>query len=191
MWSAELLVRLAPEERGGARGEKLSGMCLRTLTRLRVLLEDFFLVERLAIQGLPLKREEVPLAAALEQARTKAGVHAEIPPLPDIAVSVDRILLDRALESLFAVAGRDGPAVVDLDLDRGVASVRIAGPAAPPPDVLAVPTKATPSDPTGRALAVLVARSVAEAHGGGLQVDGDTYVLALPLPGQHTASEQP
>jgi signal transduction histidine kinase len=180
MWSAELLVRLSPEERGGARGEKLSGMCLRTLTRLRLLLEDFFLVERLGIRGLPLKREDVPLAAALEQARTRSRVEATLPPLPDVTIPADRSLLDRALEGLMAVAGRESPVSVDLGLLDGRVEVRITG-VPPPPDVLAVPTKTTPSDSTGRALAVLVARAVAEAHGGGLSVDGDAYVLALPL----------
>jgi signal transduction histidine kinase len=180
MWSAELLVRLSAEDRGGARGEKLSGMCLRTLTRLRLLLEDFFLVERLAIRGLPLKREDVPLAVALDQARARAGVEATVPPLPDISVHVDRALLDRALEGLIAIAGRDSPVSIDLDLSSGAAAVRIAG-VAPPPDALATPTKATPSDPTGRALAIMVAKSVVEAHGGNLNVDGDAYVLTLPL----------
>jgi K+-sensing histidine kinase KdpD len=180
MWSAELLVRLTPEDRGGARGEKLSGMCLRTLTRLRLLLEDFFLVERLAIQGLPLKREDVALAGALEAAIGRAGVDATLPPLPDLTVRADRSLLDRALEGLVAVAGRDSSVTLDLGLERGAVEVRIAG-AQPPPDVLATPTKATPSDSTGRALAVLVARFVAEAHGGTLRLDGDAFILALPL----------
>jgi signal transduction histidine kinase len=191
MWSAELLVRLAAEERGGARGEKLSGMCLRTLTRLRILLEDFFLVERLAISGLPLKREDVALSAALEQARDKAGVDVALPPLPDVIVRVDRSLLERALESLVATAGRDSPVTIDIGLRAGLAEIRVAG-APPPPDALVMPTKATPSDPAGRALSVLVARSVAEAHGGRLRVEGDAYVLTLPLKeSRHAGGQQP
>ena len=186
MWSAELLVRLSPEDRGGARGEKLSGMCLRTLTRLRLLLEDFFLVERLAIRGLPLKREDVALAGALDLARGRAGVEATLPPLPDLTVSADRSLLDRALEGLIAVAGRESPVTLDLALERGSVEVRIAG-ASPAPDVLSTPTKATPSDPTGRALALLVARAVAEAHGGTLRLEGDAFILALPLEEQQRA----
>lgn len=180
LWSAELLVRLSPEERGGARGEKLSGMCLRTLTRLRVLLEDFFLVERLAIRGLPLKREDVALAPALEQARARAGVEVIAPPLADIAVSADRSLIDRALEGLMAVAGRETPVSLDLSPLGNYAEIRFTG-ARALPEALEMPTKATPSDPTGRALAILVARAIAEVHGGQLQVDGDSYVLALPL----------
>jgi K+-sensing histidine kinase KdpD len=183
MWSAELLVRLSAEDRGGARGEKLSGMCLRTLTRLRLLLEDFFLMERLEIRGLPLKREEVALAGALEQARVRAGVECAFPPLPDVSVPVDRSLLDRALEGLLAVAGRDCPVAVDLALVGESAEIRISG-APVAPDALATPTKATPSDPTGRSLAVLVAAAIAEVHGGHLRIDRDGYVLALPLAGE-------
>lgn len=189
LWSAELLVRLSAADRAGARGEKLSGMCLRTLIRLRLLLEDFFLVERLAIRGLPLKREEVPLAGALDQARTRAGVEATIPPLPDVTVSADRSLLERALEGLMAVAGRESPVGVDIELANGAVEVRFAG-SPPPADVLALPTKATPSDPSGRALSVLVARTVAEAHGGTLRADGDAYILSLPLE-QRTPGGEP
>ena len=51
LWSAELLARMTPEERGGARGEKLTAMCLRSLGRVRQLVEDHFLCERLDAGG--------------------------------------------------------------------------------------------------------------------------------------------
>src|SRR5512142_2166772 len=57
LWSAELLTRMAAEERGGARGEKLTAMCLRSLGRVRQLIEDHFLSERLDVGGIPIRPE--------------------------------------------------------------------------------------------------------------------------------------
>src|SRR5512144_880418 len=37
LWTAELLVRMPAEERGGARGDKLTAMCLRSIARVRQL----------------------------------------------------------------------------------------------------------------------------------------------------------
>src|SRR5919198_5230984 len=59
LWSAELLARLSPEERSGPRGEKLAGMALRALQRLRFLIEDHFLAERLDIDGILVRLEPV------------------------------------------------------------------------------------------------------------------------------------
>src|SRR5512142_861702 len=67
LWSAELLARMAAEERGGPRGEKLTAMCLRSLGRVRQLVEDHFLCERLDVGGLPLRIEVIPVRALLEE----------------------------------------------------------------------------------------------------------------------------
>ena len=60
LWSVELLARMTPEERGGARGEKLSRMSLRALSRLRRLVEDHLLAARLDVGGIPVEVEEIP-----------------------------------------------------------------------------------------------------------------------------------
>src|SRR5512138_781972 len=65
LWSAELLARITPEERGGARGEKLSAMCLRSISRVRQLVEDHFLCERLDSGGIPVRAEGVGLREAV------------------------------------------------------------------------------------------------------------------------------
>src|SRR5512142_464964 len=67
LWSAELLARMAAEERSGPRGDKLTGMCLRSLSRVRQLIEDHFLCERLDVGGLPLRIEVIPVRALLEE----------------------------------------------------------------------------------------------------------------------------
>src|SRR6266545_1024788 len=74
LWSAELLARLSPEERGGARGEKLAGMALRALQRLRYLVEDHFLAERLDAEGIPLRLEQIAVADAVAAALQKDGI---------------------------------------------------------------------------------------------------------------------
>jgi hypothetical protein len=43
-----------------------------------------------------------------------------------------------------------------------------------------MPDRSTLSDPTGRALGLVAARAVAEAHGGSLEVVDGGYVLSLP-----------
>jgi len=67
LWSAELLARMNAEERGGGRGEKLTAMCLRSLGRVRQLIEDHFLCERLDARGIPSRPEAVPLHPLLEE----------------------------------------------------------------------------------------------------------------------------
>jgi signal transduction histidine kinase len=180
LWSAELLVRLAPTDRSGPRGEKLAGMCLRTLGRLRQLMEDHFLVDRLAIGGIPLKREPVALSEALDLASKKSGVPVVERDLSIATASVDKATLERALEALLVSAGRDDARVRVSSTARGGSVVlRITG-APPPDDALRAPDRTTPPDPTGRALGLLMTQAVARAHGGTLELDGDSYVLDLP-----------
>lgn len=181
LWSAELLVRLAPEERAGARGEKLSNMALRALQRLRVLVEDHFLAERLEVNGIPFKLEPVGLREVLDQVAGKAGVEVSIALEGEVAVQADRSLLERGLEALLAVAGRGKvPVAVEVERSGGSAVVRFRG-EPPAPGALDVPQKGTLSDPTGRALALLMASRVARTVGGELAATGEAYLLTLPL----------
>jgi K+-sensing histidine kinase KdpD len=183
LWSAELLARLSPEERGGARGEKLAGMCLRTLARLRHLVEDHFLAERLAIHGIPVREDAVALAEALSAAAGRvAGLRWQGEVAPAVLVSADRAMLERALEALLAAAAR-GEAAVTVTArsmpEENAVSVEVRG-ASPPEDAFRLPDRSTPSDPTGRALGILMARAVAYAHGGSLALMPDGYALVLP-----------
>lgn len=181
LWSAELLARLSPEERGGARGEKLAGMALRALQRLRLLVEDHFLAERLDVHGIPLRVETVRVREALEETVAKAGLtEVAVDVDPTLGVRADRALLDRALDGLLAAASR-GKAPVRLQAARSGADVvlRVAG-APIPADALAPPRKGTPSDSTGRGLALYMAARVAQALGGSLTTVDDAYVLVLP-----------
>jgi signal transduction histidine kinase len=180
LWSAELLARLTPEERGGARGEKLAAMALRALQRLRLLVEDHFLAERLDVRGIPLRVEPVRLREVIDAALVKA-VAGDVKVECDDALSVtaDRTLLERALEGLLASAAR-GKVPVHLDAQRveGDVAVRVTG-APIAADALAPPQKGTPSDTSGRGLALYMAQRVARALGGSLTVAGDAFLLVL------------
>ena len=182
LWSAELLARLSLEERGGARGEKLSGMCLRALQRLRSLVEDHFLAERLDVGGISLRRESVSVKEVLAAVVGKMrGVQVTFDVEGDVAVWADRALFERALDGLLAAAAR-GKSPVNVEAQRAgeLALLRVRG-APPAPDALEPPQKGTASDPTGRALALHVTLRIVRVLGGSLSATEEDYLLALPL----------
>lgn len=191
LWSAELLARMSAAERGGARGEKLTAMCLRSLARVRQLVEDHFLCERLDVGGLPVRPEPVGLREALELAAVRRPPDVGALELDGVeaaaAIHVDRALLERVLDALVAAAGRDGsPVRVTVRLDGGRATLRVSG-AALPPGALSDPRKGAAGDPKGRALALPAARRAVAALGGELSVDEGAFVLTLPGAGAYTA----
>jgi K+-sensing histidine kinase KdpD len=182
LWSAELLVRLAPEERAGPRGDKLAGMALRALQRLRFLVEDHFLAERLEVAGLPLRVEPVALREVLDAIDARKGtLELTRSGEDDLVVLADRGLLERALDGVIAFAGRSKvPVAVAARRSDGCAHVHVRG-APPEPDALAPPHKGTASDPTGHALALHMAQRVAQAMGGALTISEGGYLLSVPL----------
>ncbi len=191
LWSAELLARMTPDERGGARGDKLTAMCLRSLGRVRQLIEDHFLCERLDARGIPVRLEAVPLLPFLEELigrRSLDLASVDLDVAPELAVLADRVLLDRGLDALLAAAGRDGAAVrATAREEAGRITLRIAG-ATTAPAALEDPKKGTQGDPKGRALALPLARRIAAALDGSLAVDGDALVLGVPAAPAETSS---
>lgn len=189
LWTAELLARMSSAERGGARGEKLSAMCLRSVARVRQLIEDHFLSERLDIGGLPLRVEAIGLReaidAVIERRSTEAGP-ASVQVDPALAVESDRTLLERALEALIAVAGAERtPVVVTARAtERGIVLCFGGRPAEA--TALEDPRKGSPSDPTGRALAIPLVRRIAVAVGGALAAGDGGWNLTLPRAAAYT-----
>lgn len=184
LWSAELLARLDPAERAGARGQKLTAMSLRALQRLRIEIEDHFLADRLEVNGIPIRLESISLEDVLNAAAGKAAVSLlEASGVDRTIVRVDKSLFERALEGLLAVAGHGGtPVRVEATEEGGRAVIAVIG-AAPSPDALRPPSRATPSDPTGRALSLHMALHVAQALGGQLVAGADRYLFTVPLAG--------
>lgn len=181
LWSAELLARLAPEDRAGPRGEKLSNMCLRALQRLRLLVEDHFLAERLGVDGIPFRSDAVRVREVLEQVAGKLGVEATLAVDETVVVRADRSLLERVLDALVAVASHGkSPVQVVAQLSADAVSLTLRG-APPAAGALEVPHKGTPSDPTGRALALHMAVQAVQALGGTLTSSAEAYLLTLPL----------
>ena len=180
LWSAELMARLAPEERAGERGVKLATLGARALGRVQGLVEDHLLCERLDAGGHLLRIVPVELEAALpavlERLRLEPAPVLEL--APGLAGRVDRTLLERALEAVVAVAARDGATVrITGSVAGGMVRLAIRGaPVAPVTD----PVKGSPSDPTGRALALPLARRIAEVLGGRLTADGEGYLFVFP-----------
>jgi len=181
LWCAQLLGRLGPEERAGARGLKLAATAQRAMARVGRLLEDHFLIERLEAGGVPMRAEPVELAAALRVAADAAGVGgAALLAVPEpLVVEADRILLGRCLEAALAAAGREAARIeVAAEAKEGVVRVRISG-AALGPDAFERPAKGSPSDATGRALGLCAARAAAEAMGATLALDGGAMSLTF------------
>ena len=190
LWTAELLARMPATERAGPRGEKLSSMCLRAVARVRQLVEDHLLTERLDIGGLPLRLEAVGVAevvGAVLGRRAPDAAPASAAVDPTLAVEVDRSLLERAVEALVSVAGAERtPVTVGARATDQEVTVTVAGCSADAAR-LADPVKGSPSDPTGRALAVPLARRIAVALGGALAAGEGGWRLTLPRARAYTA----
>lgn len=182
LWSAELLARMPPADRGGARGDKLTAMCLRSLGRVRQLVEDHFMCERLDVAGLPVRPEPVDVREVLEVVATRRPPGATAPELHvegGVSVDADRTLLDRALDALVAIASRENtPVRVDGALHGGRLRLVFTGHPASD-EVLEDPRKGSPGEPRGRALAGPLARRAARALGAELTVDAGALVLTL------------
>jgi signal transduction histidine kinase len=184
LWSAELLVRMPGAERSGPRGDKLAGMCLRSLARVRLLVEDHFLCERLEISGIPIRAEPIPIAEVVQAAIGRRPADAG-PCSAEVASALsawaDLTLLGRSLDALLFFAGRGGaPVKVVAGKTGKYVSIRVDG--APPVDgALREPDRNTPSDTTGRGLALPTARRIVEALGGSLSAEPTGFLMTLPL----------
>jgi K+-sensing histidine kinase KdpD len=169
-------------------------MCLRSIGRVRQLVEDHFLCERLDAGGLSLRLEAVRTSEIAETLRERAArepgeLTLDFP--DELAVRADRLLLDRAMDALVGAASRDGAAVrVAVNGDEAAVTFVVIG-APPLPDALHDPVKGAPSDPRGRALGLPVARRVAAALGGVLTASPEGYTLSLPRAGEYAARPSP
>jgi pyruvate/2-oxoglutarate dehydrogenase complex dihydrolipoamide acyltransferase (E2) component len=181
LWTAEMLARMTAADRGGARGEKLSAMCLRAVARVRQLVEDHLLCERLDAGGLPARTEAVGVRDAIDAALEKRPAeNASSDADPALGAEVDRGLFERAIEALVAVAGSGGePVRVSAHATDVAVSLVVAGRAADAA-AMADPMKGSPSDPTGRALAVPLVRRLASMLGGALTVQGGSWLFTVP-----------
>jgi len=153
---------------------------------VRQLIEDHFLCERLDARGIPVRSEPVPIRALLDEIAGRRFLDVADPELVvplDLAAYGDRVLLDRALEGLLAVAGREHAAVrVGARQEGEWVVIEVAG-APLGENPLDDPRKGSPGDAKGRALALPLARRIAAVLGGNLAVAGGGLVLSVPAAG--------
>jgi K+-sensing histidine kinase KdpD len=182
LWSVELLARMTAEERGGARGEKLSRMSMRALTRLRRLVEDHLLSARLDVGGIPIELEEIPAREMFPSASAIGAASLEMELESGLAVVADPALARRAIEGILLSAARGGADVRVVGTRHGrVARFRAEGAPASAAE-LADPRRGDPGDTRGSALALPVARRACALLGGSIRIDGGAWVLELPAP---------
>ncbi len=183
LWTAELLGRMEASDRAGARGEKLAGMCLRSLQRVRNLVEDHLLSERLDTGIFPVRPEGVSLVdqvVAAEGRRGAADQPIELDVSSDLGVLADRALLGRMIDALLDAASQGVSAVkVSGRASDGEVRLVVRG-AVPDPRALEDPLKGAASDTRGRALALPAARRAATRMGGRLELRGGAFELTLP-----------
>jgi hypothetical protein len=99
---------------------------------------------------------------------------------PGLAAHADRVLCERTLECLLAVAGGSGATVRVLGRREGSRVVlRVKGDPAGQGS-LEDPRRGSPSDPQGRSLALPAARRAAVTVGGALSIEDGEYALVLP-----------
>jgi signal transduction histidine kinase len=183
LWTAELLGRMDAADRAGARGEKLAGMCLRSLQRVRHLVEDHLLSERLDTGLFPIRAEVVMLLDAVVAAEGRRGateqpIELDLP--PELGVLADRTLLGRMIDALLDAASQGAStARVSGRASDGEVKLVVRG-ATPDPRALEDPLKGAASDTRGRALALPAARRSAARMGGRLEVRGGVLELTLP-----------
>jgi len=182
LWSVELLARMTADERGGARGEKLSRMSMRALTRLRRLVEDHLLSARLDVGGIPIELEEIPAREMFPSASAIGAASLELELETGLVVVADPALARRAIDGILLSAARGGADVRVIGTRRGrVARFRAEGAPASAAE-LADPRQGDPGDTRGSALALPVARRACALLGGSIRVDGEAWVLELPAP---------
>jgi K+-sensing histidine kinase KdpD len=193
LWTAELLGRMDGAERAGARGEKLAGMCLRSLQRVRHLFEDHILAERLDTGVHPVRLEALVLVDAVVAAEGRRGsglqpVELAVP--PELAVLADRTLLGRTLDALIDAASQGVSSVkVGAHGSGGDVTLVVQGAAADSRS-LEDPLKGATSDTRGRALALPAARRAAAHMGGRLRVRDGAWELTLSEPSHDRHDER-
>ena len=186
LWSCDLLKRMDTADRTGPRAEKMVDASLRALRRIRRLVEDFFIIERLNEHGYDFHSETLELRSLVEGAMAvlaeKDGMATDgwtldVP--TQVPVSGDVEMLRRGVR-----------AVLDHMARGGQASLTIVGHAVPgggelrsskPPEPLVPPhPEERPSgDPAGAVLGYALAQAVFGAHGGSLQERDGALVISL------------
>ena len=187
LWSCDLLKRMDPADRAGARAEKMIEVSLRALRRMRRLVDDFFTIERLLEHGYQLKREDVGIKDLVEPAMRslaeKEGVRTEgwVLELEEASTVGDVEMLRRALRLILEHMARASPAPrlsISGRADGESPALHIRAETAPTPLVPPAPEERPSGDPTGAVLGFDLATQILLSQGGRVEErDGGLWLV--------------
>ncbi|MEO6879103.1 MAG: HAMP domain-containing sensor histidine kinase [Gemmatimonadaceae bacterium] len=207
----EASLALSRPGRSPAEYEEALGVVRAAARRLRRIVDDLFLVARADAGEQPLRLVPVYLdeivADCVRDARSLAdarGVHLSSDQLPEAPTNGDELLLHRLILNLLDNAIKYSPAGATVTVRLAVTETDICvevedtGPGIPPDVQPRVFDRFVRADnarshdadtlTSGAGLGLSIARWIAEAHGGSLDLDkssgsGSLFVLRLPVPG--------
>jgi len=187
LWSCDLLKRMEPADRAGARAEKMIDVSLRALRRMRRLVDDFFTIERILEHGYELKRENVGLKDLVEPAMhalaEKDGVSTEswVLELDEVSTVGDVEMLRRAVRLLLEHMARASPhphLSISGRADAENLALHIRADAAPKPLIPPAPEERPSGDPTGGVLGFELATHILASQGGRVEErDGGLWLV--------------
>jgi K+-sensing histidine kinase KdpD len=189
LWSCDLLKRMEGADRSGPRAEKMIDVSLRALRRMRRLIDDYFMIERLQENGYDLRRENVSLkdlvSGAVEALGEKDGIKVDGwgTDIADVMLQGDADMLRRCFRLLFEHMARGGadPKLTLLGHHSGATCtllVRAEAPPAPlvPPD----PEERLSGDTTGAVLGYALAEHILAVHAGKIEERDGALLVTLP-----------
>jgi signal transduction histidine kinase len=161
----------------------------RQAERLHALLEEMLEVSRIETARFTLHQEPcelLELAEASRRSLRRLGQDAdlELKVAPALPLQADRERIERALTAMVLHARPHGQPRLEAVRIQGHAEVRVSWqgePLAEPHRALEPRWEAAPGSRQGLGMALVVARRVAELHGGNLRAEPNALVLSLPL----------
>ncbi len=189
LWSCDLLKRMEGPDRTGPRAEKMIDVSLRALRRMRRLIEDYFMIERLQENGYDLRRDNVSLKdlvdGAMQTLGEKDGFQTEgwSADIPDVTVQGDGDLLRRCFRLVFEHMARGGPEPRLTLLGHRAGSsctLLVRADAIPLPLVPPDPEERPSGDTTGGVLGYALAEHILAVHDGKLEERDGALLVTLP-----------
>jgi two-component system OmpR family sensor kinase len=174
----------------------------RVLSRLREMIRDMLDIERLERGIVSITKTPVDLSALVQQvAQTmhsdRCPVNVQLPQRSELVSEADPIRLRQALENLVSNAIKHSPDSVGVEVrlqlelradgEWAAITVRDRGPGVPTELVPRLFERFTAGpDSSGLGLGLYLARSIAQVHGGSLELeqdytDGASFRLSLPV----------